>query len=89
MDGQHPLLKVVEGIGKAEDGVDEWSARFMLGVGVLIRELHSSCPPPGRSRVAQDLLDWADALEADGRSRLELLGRPHLQALPPTARASA
>ena len=81
MEGQHPLLKVVEGIGEPEQTQDEWEGRFMLGVAVLVKQLHAANPPQQLSRVGADLLEWADRLEAHGRSRLESLGLPVLQAV--------
>lgn len=79
VEGQHPLLQLVEGLGQAEQAPDEWDARFELGVATLIKALHASAPPPRHSQVAVDLLDWAEGLQRDGQSRLESLGRQRLR----------
>lgn len=83
---QHPLLKAISGGQPAED-ISEWDARFEQNVAIIIRQLHELAPPPRPSQVARDLLEWAADLEADGQSRLESLGLPHLRALPGAAAA--
>jgi hypothetical protein len=56
-----------------------WEARAEHTIGVLIRRYLAQNPPPGPSRVAQDLQAWSVALAADGRARLQELGEDHLQ----------
>ncbi len=59
---------------------DEWDARCEIDLAVIFRRYLAENPPPGRSRIADDLQEWAENLERDGTHRLEALNGRRLRA---------
>ncbi|MCW3020900.1 MAG: hypothetical protein JWR30_222 [Conexibacter sp.] len=72
--------------GGPADAVAVWEAQTEYAIGVLIRRYLAESPAPGRSQIARDFQDWAHALAADGRARLEELGAGHLRPVRPPGR---
>lgn len=58
---------------------NEWDARAMVDVAVMIHRYLAENPPPEGSRYGADFRDWAERLEAAGSDDLSMMNARRLR----------
>lgn len=74
-----PLQATEDGQGTPE--VDEWEARTITNLSVMLTRYLAEQPCPGESRIADEMLQWAQHLARSGQARRAALQVGRLRAV--------